>query len=92
MKLLSIEAVAEVLGMSRQSVQRMIDGGALQAICLRAGKRKRVLRIRDDVLKKFLNIGKSEPFEPEPALLISTKKRQPASAESEANGGRDNVN
>lgn len=54
MKLLNIEEVAEALGVSRQTVARMIADASLPAICLRSGKRKRVLRVREEVLTKWL--------------------------------------
>ena len=41
MKLLNIEEVAEDLGVSRQTVARIIAEGSLPAICPRTGRRKR---------------------------------------------------
>jgi excisionase family DNA binding protein len=54
MKLLSIEVVADVFGISRQTVGRMITEGALPAICLRAGKRKKIWRIREEQLNAWV--------------------------------------
>jgi excisionase family DNA binding protein len=54
MKLLSVEEVAEALGVSRQTVSRMIAEGSLPAICLRSGRRKKVLRIRPEALDRWL--------------------------------------
>jgi excisionase family DNA binding protein len=54
MKLLTIVEVAEALGVSRATVGRMISDSSLPAICLRSGKRKRVLRVREEVLTKWL--------------------------------------
>jgi excisionase family DNA binding protein len=54
MKLLSIEAVAEALDVSRQTVARMIAGGQLPAVCLRAGRRKKVWRVRSELLEKWI--------------------------------------
>jgi excisionase family DNA binding protein len=53
-KLLSVEEVAEALGVSRQTVSRMITEGSLPAICLRSGRRKKVLRIRPEALERWL--------------------------------------
>jgi excisionase family DNA binding protein len=54
MKLLSIEEVGEYLGVSRQTVTRMILEGVLPAICLRSGRRKKVWRVRPEQLDRWL--------------------------------------
>ena len=54
MKLLSIEQAADSLGVSRQTITRMIAEGALPAICLRSGRRKKVWRIRSEQLEKWI--------------------------------------
>jgi len=54
MKLLSVEAVAEALDVSRQTVTRMIADGALPAICVRSGRRKKVWRIRAEQLERWV--------------------------------------
>jgi excisionase family DNA binding protein len=54
MKLLSVEAAAEALDVSRQTVTRMIADGQLPAVCLRSGKRKKVWRIRPEQLEKWI--------------------------------------
>lgn len=54
MKLLSIEAAAEVLAVSRATVTRMIVEGQLPAVCLRAGRRKKLWRIRHEQLDKWI--------------------------------------
>lgn len=55
--LLDPEQTSEFLGISRSSVIRMIVDGQLPAICLRAGKTKKVWRICKEVLEKWV-IGK----------------------------------
>lgn len=45
MKLVDVQIVAAFLGVSRQTIGRMIEGGALTAVPIRTGKRKKVLRI-----------------------------------------------
>jgi excisionase family DNA binding protein len=52
--LLDPEQVSELLGISRSSVVRLITDGSLPAICLRSGKRKKVWRIRREVLEKWV--------------------------------------
>jgi excisionase family DNA binding protein len=54
MKLLTPEIVAKTLAVSRSTVLRMIADGALPAVCLRSGKRKKVWRVRDEVLQKWI--------------------------------------
>jgi excisionase family DNA binding protein len=53
-KLLSIDAVAEYLDISRQTATRMILEGALPAILLRSGRRKKVWRVRPEALESWL--------------------------------------
>lgn len=53
-KLLSVEETAQALGVSRQTITRMIGDASLPAICLRAGRRKKVWRIRSEALDKWL--------------------------------------
>jgi len=54
MKLLTPESAADALAISRSTVRRMIADGALPAICLRSGRRKKVRRIRQEVLEKWV--------------------------------------
>lgn len=54
MRLLTPEAVADVLALSRSSVRRMIIEGALPAVCLRSGKRKRLYRVREEALERWI--------------------------------------
>ena len=61
MKLLNIEEVAEDLGVSRQTVARIIAEGSLPAICLRTGRRKKVWRIRPEVLERWLKERETSP-------------------------------
>jgi excisionase family DNA binding protein len=53
-KLLSVNEVAECLGISRWTVANMIAEGALPAICLRSGRRKKVWRVRPEQLEKWV--------------------------------------
>jgi excisionase family DNA binding protein len=54
MKLLTPEACAEMLAVSRSTVLRMIADGALPAVMLRSGRRKKVWRVREEVLEKWV--------------------------------------
>jgi excisionase family DNA binding protein len=53
-RLLTPEAAAEQLAVSRSTVLRMISDGQLPAICLRSGRRKKVWRVREEVLQKWI--------------------------------------
>ena len=54
MKLLNIEEVAKILGISRSTTMRMIVDGSLPAVCLRAGRRKSVWRVREENLQRWI--------------------------------------
>jgi excisionase family DNA binding protein len=53
-KLLCVAETAEALGVSRQTVNRLIIEGSLPAICLRSGRRKKTWRIRAELLDKWI--------------------------------------
>jgi excisionase family DNA binding protein len=69
--LLDPEQASELLGISRSSVVRLIVDGQLPAICLRSGRRKKVWRIRREVLEKW----------------VLNKERQGVKPVSNSNGG-----
>jgi excisionase family DNA binding protein len=54
MKLLGPEQVAEILGVSRSTARRMMIEGNLPVIPLRAGKRKKILRVAEESLERWL--------------------------------------
>jgi excisionase family DNA binding protein len=54
MKLLTPESVAEQLAVSRSTVLRLIADKSLPAVCLRSGRRKKVWRVREEVLQKWV--------------------------------------
>jgi excisionase family DNA binding protein len=54
MKLLRAEEVAVILDVSRSTARRMLIDGTLPAICLRSGKRKKVYRVRESELERFV--------------------------------------
>jgi len=67
--LLDPEQASELLGVSRSSVIRMIVDGQLPAVCLRSGRRKKVWRIRRELLEKWVigkerEHGRRQPSEP----------------------------
>jgi excisionase family DNA binding protein len=75
MKLVDVQIAADFLGVSRQTIGRMIEGGALTAVPIRTGKRKKCLRIPDSSLKKFLGIPQGQLLIIEPALIHKSTKR-----------------
>ena len=75
MKLVDVQIAAAFLGVSRQTIGRMIEGGALMAVPIRTGRRKKVLRIPDYSLKKFLGIPEGKELVIEPALIHESTKR-----------------
>lgn len=60
MKLLTPENVAESLAVSRSTVLRMIADSSLPAVCLRAGRRKKVWRVRPEQLERWLTARERE--------------------------------
>lgn len=54
MKLLTPEDIAQQLSVSRSTVLRMIQDGALPAVCLRRGPRKAVYRVRQEALERWI--------------------------------------
>jgi excisionase family DNA binding protein len=54
MRLLTPENVAEALAVSRSTVLRMIADGALPAVCLRVGRRKKIFRVRAEALERWV--------------------------------------
>ena len=75
MKLVDVQIAAAFLGVSRQTIGRMIEGGALTAVPIRTGKRKKVLPFQDYSLKKFLGIPEGKQLVIEPALIHQSPKR-----------------
>jgi excisionase family DNA binding protein len=70
-KLLTPESVAEQLAVSRSTVLRMIADGALPAVCLRSGRRKKVWRVRQEVLEKWI-ISRERQVRTSPQPTTST--------------------
>ena len=58
--LLSIEQVADVLGVGRSTVTRMINGGDLPAVLVRSGKRKKLYRVREQALERWITARERE--------------------------------
>jgi excisionase family DNA binding protein len=67
MRLLTPETVAEQLSVSRSTVLRMIQDGALPAVCLRSGRRKKVWRVREEVLQRWV-LSKEKQVRTNPQL------------------------
>ena len=60
MRLLPVEEVAKALDVSRQTVMRMIQEKQLPAICIRSGRRKKVWRIREEQLERWVSAKEKE--------------------------------
>jgi excisionase family DNA binding protein len=60
MKLLKPESAAELLAISRSTLLRMIRDGVLPAVCMRSGKRKKIWRIRQEVLERWILTNEKE--------------------------------
>jgi len=60
MKLLSIKQVAETLGFSRWTVAEMLERGSLPGIVLKSGKRKKVWRVSEQALQKWIEAKEAE--------------------------------
>ncbi len=54
MKPLNVKEVAKELGIDRSTVRRMILSGELPGFILRAGPRKKILRMRPEQLEKWI--------------------------------------
>ena len=83
--LLRPQAIAKILDVSRSSILRMIKDGSLPAVILRSGKRKKILRIREEDLEKWITIqmrqqsankaGKSRRRQEEASSIIQMKEK-----------------
>jgi excisionase family DNA binding protein len=51
---LSIDQVAALIGLSRWTVSTMLEEGTLPGFVLRTGRRKKIWRVRKDVLQKWI--------------------------------------
>jgi excisionase family DNA binding protein len=60
MKLLTINQAAEILELSRWTVSEMIETGSLPAIVLKTGKRKKIWRISEQALQKWIETREQE--------------------------------
>ena len=53
-KLLRAEEVAVILDISRSTARRMLLDGTLPAVCLRSGRRKKIFRVRESELERYV--------------------------------------
>jgi excisionase family DNA binding protein len=60
MKLLSIKQTAAVLSLSRWTVSAMLETGALPGIVLKNGKRKKIWRVSEQALQKWVEAKEAE--------------------------------
>ena len=54
MKLLRADEVSVILDVSRSTARRMMLDGTLPAILLRSGKRKKIYRVRESELERYV--------------------------------------
>jgi predicted site-specific integrase-resolvase len=54
MKLLRAEEVAIILDISRSTARRMMLENAIPTVCLRSGKRKKLYRVREEQLERYV--------------------------------------
>lgn len=59
--LLTVQQVAAILNTSRGTVTRMVIEGQLPAIKLRSGKRKKMYRVRREVLDRWILTKERKP-------------------------------
>jgi len=59
-KALDINAAAELLDLSRWTVTAMLESGALPGFIVKAGKRKKIWRIREDALEQWIAAREAE--------------------------------
>ena len=60
MKLLSVDQVADVLGISRWTVAEMLQSGSLPGIVLKSGRRKKMWRVSEQALQKWIDQKEAE--------------------------------
>jgi excisionase family DNA binding protein len=60
MKLLTINECAETLKFSRWTVTELLETGALPGIVLKSGRRKKVWRVRESELERWLTAREQE--------------------------------
>jgi len=60
MKLLTINQAAEILILSRWTISAMIESGSLPGIIVKTGKRKKIWRISEQALQKWIETREQE--------------------------------
>lgn len=78
MKLLRAEEVAVILDVSRSTARRMLLDGTLPSICLRSGKRKKVYRVRESALERFVLSLERKSMRSQKLEPVAYDRRQPA--------------
>lgn len=51
----TVKQAGERLGVSDITILRLFDAGALEGVVIHAGKRKRLIRFRDESIEKFIS-------------------------------------
>ena len=60
MRLLSIEQVSEVLGLSRWTIAALLERDSLPGIVVKSGKRKKIWRVSEQALQKWIEAKEAE--------------------------------
>jgi excisionase family DNA binding protein len=53
-QLWTVPQIAHRLQLSQSTIIRMITAGAITALCVRSGKRKKTFRVREEALEKWI--------------------------------------
>ena len=53
-QLWTVPQIAHRLQLSQSTIIRMIAAGAISALCVRSGKRKKTFRVREEALEKWI--------------------------------------
>ena len=53
-QLWTVPQIAHRLQLSQSTIIRMITAGAISALCVRSGKRKKTFRVREEALEKWI--------------------------------------
>jgi len=59
-KLLDVKQTAQTLGLSRWTVTSMFEQGSLPGFVLKSGRRKKIWRIREDALQRWIETRERE--------------------------------
>ena len=67
----TVGQVAYRLQVSESTVIRMVEAGSLPGICIRSGRRKKIWRVRPEVLENWMRTKEREAKPREPKLALA---------------------